>query len=329
MTRVVASNRSGRSARRGGRAPRLSSRPVFRRRLSGEAFDDGRRFARAAARLAPGQVLIAGGETTVTLSDRPGRGGRNLEFALGAAEELRRIARHRRSRGRVRRHRRQLSRGRRVCRRRRRSIGPARSGSIPHRCSGATRHRAALSAAGRSPGHGTHRHQRGRLGLGDEEAADEDRARLCLGLCAFSPARAGVAGGRVARYAIDPAHSTIAWELPATLHTVHGTVPDFSGSVELETGPERRARRREAACRVRAGAMRTGNESRDKNMREKVLEVDRFPEIVFELDRGRDRLVPPLGRQSVRGEGRGPADRARQDASRSRFPSPSSPPPRR
>ncbi|HEX7253127.1 MAG TPA: DUF4147 domain-containing protein [Thermoanaerobaculia bacterium] len=87
-TRVVASNRSGMrasaaEASRRGLVPR-----IFRRRLRGEAFDEGRRFGRAATRLAPGHVLIAGGETTVTLSDRPGKGGRNLEFALGAAAEL-------------------------------------------------------------------------------------------------------------------------------------------------------------------------------------------------------------------------------------------------
>jgi polyisoprenoid-binding protein YceI len=112
---------------------------------------------------------------------------------------------------------------------------------------------------------------------------------LCVWACACAlstvlvlaqePPAAGVA-----RYTIDAAHSMIAWELPATLHTVHGAVPDFSGSVEIETGPqgERAARGRVS---VRAGAMKTANESRDKTMREKVLEVDRFPEIVFELDR--------------------------------------------
>ena len=108
---------------------------------------------------------------------------------------------------------------------------------------------------------------------------------LCGWACALSPvlAQEPPAAG-VARYTIDAAHSTIAWELPATLHTVHGAVPDFSGSVELETGPqgEHAARGRVS---VRAGNMRTGNDSRDKTMREKVLEVDRFPEIVFELDR--------------------------------------------
>ncbi|HEY6930674.1 MAG TPA: DUF4147 domain-containing protein [Thermoanaerobaculia bacterium] len=87
-TRVVASNRSGMRAS-AAEALRRGLVPIFfRRRLAGEAFDEGRRFARAAARLPPGQVLVGGGETTVSLSDRPGRGGRNLEFALGAAAEL-------------------------------------------------------------------------------------------------------------------------------------------------------------------------------------------------------------------------------------------------
>ncbi len=85
---VVGSNRRGveaaaRQARGLGLRPRF-----FGRRLSGEASEAGRRFARAVSRLAPGQVLLAGGETTVKLGRRHGRGGRNLEFALGAALAL-------------------------------------------------------------------------------------------------------------------------------------------------------------------------------------------------------------------------------------------------
>jgi polyisoprenoid-binding protein YceI len=87
-----------------------------------------------------------------------------------------------------------------------------------------------------------------------------------------------------ARYAIDAAHSAITWELPATLHTVRGSVPELSGSVEIETDREG-AHAARGRVVVRAGAMKTGNESRDKTMREKVLETDAFPEIVFEADR--------------------------------------------
>ena len=59
--------------------------------LQGEAAEAGRAFARRARALAQAgrpTVLIAGGETTVTLGDQPGLGGRNQEFALAAAEIL-------------------------------------------------------------------------------------------------------------------------------------------------------------------------------------------------------------------------------------------------
>lgn len=85
---LVGSNRLGleaaaREARGLRRSPRLT-----RGRLSGEARDEGARFARAVRRLESRQVLLAGGETTVTIRGGSGRGGRNLEFALGAALEL-------------------------------------------------------------------------------------------------------------------------------------------------------------------------------------------------------------------------------------------------
>jgi glycerate 2-kinase len=88
LVAVVGSNSAGllaavERARGRGMKPR-----VVARRLEGEAREAGRRFARAARRLAPGAVLLAGGETTVTLSPRPGKGGRNLELALAAAVEL-------------------------------------------------------------------------------------------------------------------------------------------------------------------------------------------------------------------------------------------------
>ncbi len=88
LVRVVGSNRMGleaaaRFARERGLSPRTISR-----RLAGEARDAGASFARAAARLDPGQALLAGGETTVALGRRSGRGGRSLELALAAARVL-------------------------------------------------------------------------------------------------------------------------------------------------------------------------------------------------------------------------------------------------
>ena len=66
-----------------GLTPRRASRC-----LSGEAKEAGARLARAALRLGPGEALLAGGETTVKIGGRRGRGGRSLELALGAAALL-------------------------------------------------------------------------------------------------------------------------------------------------------------------------------------------------------------------------------------------------
>jgi glycerate 2-kinase len=88
VTLVVGSNRLGLEAA-AREARRLGLRPRLRRgRLSGEASEEGKRFARAALRLDAGQALLAGGETTVTIHGRSGRGGRNLELALGAGFAL-------------------------------------------------------------------------------------------------------------------------------------------------------------------------------------------------------------------------------------------------
>jgi glycerate 2-kinase len=88
LTRVIASNRDGlvgaaREARRLGLIPRTR-----RTRLAGEAVAAGRLFGAAVRRLPPGETLLAGGETTVALARRHGRGGRNLEAALAAALAL-------------------------------------------------------------------------------------------------------------------------------------------------------------------------------------------------------------------------------------------------
>ncbi|MEO8190008.1 MAG: DUF4147 domain-containing protein [Acidobacteriota bacterium] len=88
LVRVVATNRTGldaaaEAARRRGLVPKIR-----RGRLSGEAQEEGLRIGRAALRLEAGRVLLAGGETTVTLPRRAGRGGRTLEVALSAASVL-------------------------------------------------------------------------------------------------------------------------------------------------------------------------------------------------------------------------------------------------
>jgi len=88
VTRVVASNRIGlEGAAREARRLRLRPR-VLPRRLEGEARNAGRKLARETKRLRSGDAILAGGETTVSLGRKPGKGGRNLELALSAAQAL-------------------------------------------------------------------------------------------------------------------------------------------------------------------------------------------------------------------------------------------------
>ena len=69
-------------------ASRLGYRPhLATRELQGEARDVARDLVARARRLEPPACLIAGGETTVTVTGR-GKGGRCQEFALSAALEL-------------------------------------------------------------------------------------------------------------------------------------------------------------------------------------------------------------------------------------------------
>jgi polyisoprenoid-binding protein YceI len=82
-------------------------------------------------------------------------------------------------------------------------------------------------------------------------------------------------------YRVEATGSVLNWDLPATLHTVHGKAPEVSGSIDAVQGAGGEWQI-QARIVVKAAAMVTGNEKRDRTMREKVLETDRFPEIVFE-----------------------------------------------
>ncbi len=77
--RIVASNAV---------ALRATGAAVIAPRLEGEAWQAAESFCAFVAAQQPGIVVAAGGETTVTLGDAPGRGGRNQEFALAAARWL-------------------------------------------------------------------------------------------------------------------------------------------------------------------------------------------------------------------------------------------------
>ena len=88
VTLVVGWNELGLKAAAGWAAAQGLAPRITRGRLSGEAREAGARFARSALKLPPGAALLAGGETTVARRVGRGRGGRCLEFALGAAAVL-------------------------------------------------------------------------------------------------------------------------------------------------------------------------------------------------------------------------------------------------
>ena len=88
LVRVVGSNRSGLEAA-AREARRIGLKPVLEpRRIAGEAARAGRRLARRAATLRPGSVLLAGGETTVSLENAAPRAtGRTMPRARAGGRE--------------------------------------------------------------------------------------------------------------------------------------------------------------------------------------------------------------------------------------------------
>lgn len=108
-------------------------------------------------------------------------------------------------------------------------------------------------------------------------------AAILAALCATqAPAlRAQAAGDRGIAYEFSPAQSKISFTLKSTAHTVHGEFDLARGAVRID--PATGAASGEIVVDARSG--RSGNDSRDANMREKVLETDKFSQIVFRPDR--------------------------------------------
>ena len=110
--------------------------------------------------------------------------------------------------------------------------------------------------------------------------------RYLAGLLAIALASLGTAALRgpvhPLHYKVEVAGSSVRWELPATFEPIKGVVPLFHGSIEARPLPGG-AWDVSARIVVPAAAMRTGNRRRDRTLREKVLETNRYPEIVFEL----------------------------------------------
>lgn len=90
-----------------------------------------------------------------------------------------------------------------------------------------------------------------------------------------SPARAQASGASV--FNLDPAQSTVKFTLDTTLHTVEGTFNFKVGHLSFDPATGK------ASGQISADATSadTGNKSRDKKMRQEILESQKYPEIVF------------------------------------------------
>jgi polyisoprenoid-binding protein YceI len=91
----------------------------------------------------------------------------------------------------------------------------------------------------------------------------------------------GPAAGSHLTFEIAPAQTKISFTLHATAHNVHGEFDLKRGQIEMD--PTTGTISGEIVVDARSG--RSGNDSRDANMRHDVLDVDKFPEIVFRPDR--------------------------------------------
>ncbi|MBP7148570.1 MAG: YceI family protein [Acidobacteria bacterium] len=114
-------------------------------------------------------------------------------------------------------------------------------------------------------------------------------AALTPALIAVVPA---LAGPEV--FTIDPARTSITFELQATGHDVEGTMPAPTGEITFDAATG------EASGQVTIDlhGAQTGNTSRDKTMHGDVFETEKFPLVTFTAQRVEGTL-PPAGTSDV------------------------------
>lgn len=117
-------------------------------------------------------------------------------------------------------------------------------------------------------------------------------ALLLAPLCALAGASPAAAAETVVQ--LDPDATEVSFVLGATGHDVHGTFGFQEGTIRFDPATGKAS----GELVVDATVADTGNESRDKTMHNKVLETDRFPRIVFHVERVEGSL-PEQGKGSL------------------------------
>jgi len=96
----------------------------------------------------------------------------------------------------------------------------------------------------------------------------------------------------------DPAHTTVQFKLPATLHTVHGSFKLKKGAIRFNPATGRIS----GELVVDATSANSGSDGRDRRMHKEILESAQYPEIVFTPDRV-DGAVAPQGASQIQVHG--------------------------
>ncbi len=79
-------------------------------------------------------------------------------------------------------------------------------------------------------------------------------------------------------FTVNPQASSVGFALTGTGHEVHGTFHVTGGTIQYD----RNAPKMSGSVVVSASSGDSGDKSRDKNMHEKVLEINRFSDITFQ-----------------------------------------------
>jgi polyisoprenoid-binding protein YceI len=109
---------------------------------------------------------------------------------------------------------------------------------------------------------------------------------ICLTSPLMATENAPVSAGSV-QVELDPAKSAVHFTLGAVLHTVHGTFRVKSGNVRFDPASGQAS----GQIAVDVKSAKTGDNARDRQMHESVLESERFPEAIFSPDHVTGRLA--------------------------------------
>jgi polyisoprenoid-binding protein YceI len=106
-------------------------------------------------------------------------------------------------------------------------------------------------------------------------------------------------------YTVDPNHTTVAFKTKHMMvTTVHGKFKEWSGQIDVEESQPETA---VVTGTINPASVDTGHEMRDRDVREKILDVEHHPEITYrstKIERTGDHQFRVTGDLTIAGETR-------------------------